>query len=146
MLLLATAVVLTGCRVAEHGRRAAIDAFASFVLDSVLRVQQAAPLTQAAPPTQANVECAGHAGALTAAARPPHSTKPLPLPRPVSLVASVDLAPKVELCRTIRIRALDLARAKVEAHMVMAEMRGTRGVRIVVVVPEVEIPSDPTSL
>ena len=44
VLLLAT-VALTGCRLAEHGRRAAIDAFASFVLDSVFQ----APLTQAAP-------------------------------------------------------------------------------------------------
>ncbi len=46
MLLLAT-VVLTGCRFAERGRRAAIDAFASFVLDSVFQMQKAAPLTQA---------------------------------------------------------------------------------------------------
>jgi hypothetical protein len=44
VLLLAT-VALTGCRLAEHGRRAAIDAFASFVLDSVFQ----APLTQAGP-------------------------------------------------------------------------------------------------
>jgi len=44
VLLLAT-VVLTGCRLAEHGRRAAIDAFASFVLDSVVQ----APLSQPAP-------------------------------------------------------------------------------------------------
>jgi len=45
VLLLAT-VALTGCRLAEHGRRAAIDAFASFVLDSVFQMQKAAPLTQ----------------------------------------------------------------------------------------------------
>src|SRR5690242_14974852 len=114
VLLLATVTLLTGCRLAEHGRRAAIDAFASFVLDSVLRVQSAAPLTQAKP-LPANVECAGHAGALTAAARPPHSTKPIPLPAPVSRIVSIDLAPKAELCRVIRIQALDIARAKVEA-------------------------------
>jgi hypothetical protein len=44
VLLLGT-VALTGCRLAEHGRRAAIDAFASFVLDSVVQ----APLSQPAP-------------------------------------------------------------------------------------------------
>ncbi len=47
VLLLATGA-LTGCRLAEHGRRAAIDAFASFVLDSVFQ----APLTQPAPKTR----------------------------------------------------------------------------------------------
>src|SRR6266545_4415906 len=46
-VLLLAAVALTGCRVAEHSRRAAIDAFASFVLDSVFRMQAAAPLEQA---------------------------------------------------------------------------------------------------
>ena len=45
LVLAAATVALTGCRFAEHSRRAAIDAFASFVLDSVSQ----APLTQAAP-------------------------------------------------------------------------------------------------
>jgi hypothetical protein len=63
VLLLAT-VALTGCRFAEHSRRAAIDAFASFVLDSVSQ----APLTQAAP------KLGGGQALLPVSSRPPVST------------------------------------------------------------------------
>ena len=67
VLLLAT-VALTGCRFAEHGRRAAIDAFASFVLDSVFQ----APLTQPAPKTRP----------ARVAAAIPVPPAPTPLPKP----------------------------------------------------------------
>ena len=67
VLLLAT-VALTGCRLAEHGRRAAIDAFASFVLDSVFQ----APLTQPAPKTRP--------GRVVATIPVPPAPTPLPKP------------------------------------------------------------------
>ncbi|HEY6138756.1 MAG TPA: hypothetical protein VI670_13430 [Thermoanaerobaculia bacterium] len=135
MLLLA-AVAMTGCRLAEHGRRAAIDAFASFVLGSVLEAQQKAPLTQGTART-APVECAGQGGAVapTAAAWPPHSIAPLPAPRP--RIAAIDLKPAlaIELCRLQRVSvsSADLARVNVEARMALAEMRGVRLRRIVIV-------------
>jgi len=122
-------VALTGCRLAEHGRRAAIDAFASFVLDSVLEVQKAAPLRQAKfnvgqalmpvptvpPPPQDRQECLSYI-----------ETPKLPAPQP--RIAAIDLKPaaRVELCR------IDVARARVEARMALAELRGTR-FRVVVV-------------
>jgi hypothetical protein len=135
-VLLLAAVAMTGCRLAEHGRRAAIDAFASFVLGSVLEAQQAAPLTQGTAKT-ASVECVGQAAAAvpTAAARPPHSITPLPLPRPH--IAAIDLKPAltIELCRLQRVSVspADLARVNVAARMALAERRGVRIGRIVVV-------------
>ena len=77
VLLLAT-VALTGCRLAEHGRRAAIDAFASFVLDSVSQ----APLTQAAPTTVARVTPSVSEGPGRVVAAIPVPPAPTPLPKP----------------------------------------------------------------
>ena len=138
-VLLLAAVALTGCRIAEHGRRAAIDAFASFVLDSVFQMQKAAPLTQAAPKVAPKpvVECAGQIAAPAPAAQPAHSTVvPLRLPVPQPRIASIDLAPaQLGLCR-IRI---DAARARVEARMAVAELRGVQDVRvrrIIVITPD----------
>ena len=118
VLLLAT-VALTGCRLAEHGRRAAIDAFASFVLDSVFQ----APLTQPAP----KVARVGQALLPVLSVPPPKDrheclsyTEPLPPPR--SRVASIDLVPAAPavLCR-------------VKVRMAIAELRGLKARRIVVV-------------
>jgi hypothetical protein len=132
VLLLAT-VVLTGCRLAEHGRRAAIDAFASFVLDSVVQ----APLTQPAP----KVSRGQAAAPVLASAIPPppadrrgrlSSIETLPAPR----IVAIDLAPA---CRVQRITVADIARIRVEARMTVAEMRGLHGQvvrRIVVIAPE----------
>jgi hypothetical protein len=100
VLLLAT-VALTGCRFAEHGRRAAIDAFASFVLDSVFQ----APLTQPAP------KLSGGQALLPVLRVPPpvdrqeclSSTEPVPLPPPRPHIA-IDLAP-AQLCRLTRVEA-----------------------------------------
>jgi len=44
LLLLLALIALTGCRFAEHSRRVASDALASFVLESLLRIQT--PLAQ----------------------------------------------------------------------------------------------------
>ena len=96
VLLLAT-VALTGCRFAEHGRRAAIDAFASFVLDSVFQ----APLTQPAP----KVACVGQALLPVLPVPPPEDRQEclsyieLPPPRPH---IAIDLAP-AQLCRLTRL-------------------------------------------
>ena len=140
-VLLLAAVALTGCRIAEHGRRAAIDAFASFVLDSVFRMQQAAPLTQALPVRGGQALMPVPPRAVDAAPVPPpvpdrqeclSSTK-LPTPKP--LIASIDLVPRVDFCRV----RIDVARARVEARMAVAELRGVQDVRvrrIVVIAPE----------
>ncbi|HEV2719630.1 MAG TPA: hypothetical protein VG323_06400 [Thermoanaerobaculia bacterium] len=129
MLLLATVGALTGCRLAEHGRRAAIDAFASFVLDSVLRVQKAAPLTQAAPSGGQALLPVPRVAAAQPVPPPAHDRheclSSTELPKPVSRLVSVDLTPKAEFCRVIRVRAFDVARARIEVRMAMAEMRGT---------------------
>jgi len=112
VLLLAT-VALTGCRLAEHGRRAAIDAFASFVLDSVFQ----APLTQAAP-------LRGRQALL-----PVPVVAPIPdrqeclssveLPKPQPRIASIDLAPAVPAVVVWRVK-------RVEMRMTLAELRGRR--------------------
>jgi len=125
VLLLAT-VVLTGCRLAEHGRRAAIDAFASFVLDSVFQ----APLTQPAPKLGG-----GQAPppVLSAEVPPPVdrrgrlSSTELPKPR----IIAIDLTPAT--CRLSRISKADVARLRVEARMTVAELRGQTVRRIVVI-------------
>lgn len=132
VLLLAT-VVLTGCRLAERGRRAAIDAFASFVLDSVYQ----APLTQAAPkhlaassPTQQRHECLS-----STATKPKPEIKPLPLPAP--RMAAIDLTPAA--CRLPRVNLGELARVRLEARMALAEVRGQGFVqvrRVVIVAPQ----------
>lgn len=139
VLLLAT-VVLTGCRFAEHGRRAAIDAFASFVLDSVFQ----APLTQPAPKV-ARVRPA--LMPVPSAEIPPPvdrrerlSTTELP-PLPQPRIAAIDLTPGAakELCRVKLVYVADVARARVEARMALAEVRGVQGVtvrRIVVIAPD----------
>jgi hypothetical protein len=136
VLLLAT-VALTGCRLAEHGRRAAIDAFASFVLDSVFQ----APLTQPAP----KVACVGQALLPVLRVPPPEDrqeclsyTEPVPLPPPQPRIASIALAPSAsaELCRVKRVYAFDAARARLEARMALAELRGLTVRRIVVIAPD----------
>ena len=104
VLLLAT-VALTGCRLAEHGRRAAIDAFASFVLDSVFQ----APLTQPAP-------IRGRQALLPV---PVVAPEPLPLPLPQPRIASIDLAPAVPAAVLCRVK-------RVEVRMTLAELRGRR--------------------
>jgi hypothetical protein len=118
VLLLAT-VALTGCRLAEHGRRAAIDAFASFVLDSVFQ----APLTQPAP----KVARVGQALLPVLRVPPPEDrheclsyTEPLPPPR--SRIASIDLVP-----------AAPAVFRRVKVRMALAELRGLKVRRIVVV-------------
>src|ERR1051326_4464360 len=131
VLLLAT-VVLTGCRLAEHGRRAAIDAFASFVLDSVLQ----APLSQPAP----NVS-GGQAPApvLSAVVPPPgdrheclSSIEPLPLPPP--RIVAIDLTPA---CRRLpHMPKADAARLRGEARMNVAELRARRIVVVAPIAPE----------
>lgn len=135
-VLLLAAVALTGCRLAEHGRRAAIDAFASFVLDSVLQVQKAAPLTQArVSGRQAPLPVAAVAAAVPVQTRQecPSSIE-IQLPTPQSRIA-IDLKPAVtiELCGLPRLSAADLARVNVEARMALAERRGVQIRRIVVV-------------
>ena len=105
VLLLAT-VALTGCRFAEHGRRAAIDAFASFVLDSVFQ----APLTQPAPKLS-------RGQALLPV--PVVAPEPLPLPLPQPRIASIDLAPAVPAAVLCRVK-------RVEVRMTLAELRGRR--------------------
>jgi hypothetical protein len=94
VLLLAT-VVLTGCRLAEHGRRAAIDAFASFVLDSVFQapLTQPAPKVARVPPPRDRQECLSY-------------TEPV--------------------CRVKR----------VEVRMALAELRGLKVRRIIVIAPD----------
>jgi hypothetical protein len=156
VLLLAT-VALTGCRFAEHSRRAAIDAFASFVLDSVSR----APLTQTAPATvsrgQASVP-------VLAAAVPPPAAPARPecltsirieLPTPQPRIASIDLAPAAAAVARVNrfVVCSEAARARVEARMTLAELRGggrpERVRRIVVVVPDFaapEVPPTPATL
>jgi hypothetical protein len=115
VLLLAT-VALTGCRFAEHGRRAAIDAFASFVLDSVFQ----APLTQPAP----KVARVGQALLPVLRVPPPEDrheclsyTESLPPPQP--RIASIDLAPAVPAMLLCRVK-------RVEVRMALAELRGRR--------------------
>ena len=138
-VLLLAAVALTGCRLAEHGRRAAIDAFASFVLDSVLQVQKAAPLTQArvsgrqAPLPVAPVAPVAAAVPVQTRQECPSSIE-IQLPTPQSRIA-IDLKPAVtiELCGLPRLSAADLARVNVEARMALAERRGVQIRRIVVV-------------
>lgn len=152
MLLLAT-VALTGCRFAEHGRRAAIDAFASFVFNSVSQ----APLTQAAPAKASRAAAAPAASeaprrvcpvALAAAAAVPPT--PAALPFPQSRIVSIDLAPAA--ARIARVKQIvictDLVRARLEARMALAEARGSRGDlararRIVVLLPEINLPEPP---
>jgi hypothetical protein len=130
VLLLGT-VALTGCRLAEHGRRAAIDAFASFVLGSVLQAQKAAPLTQARVDFHGGQALLPVPSASKATAKDRQeclSSIEITLPAPQPRIAAIDLKPAatVELCR------YDLARAKVAARMALAEVRGTR-VRVIVI-------------
>jgi len=149
VLLFAT-VALTGCRFAEHGRRAAIDAFASFVLGSISQ----APLTQAKPqfsgaqPAPQSQVAAAPALAHDVQKCPLSATIELPTPQP--RIASINLAPAVIEIRRIAI-CPDIARAKVEARMALAEVRGMRQDRvrrIVVVLPEIasELPPVPATL
>jgi len=162
VLLFAT-VVLTGCRLAEHGRRAAIDAFASFVLDSVFRMQSAAPLTEKAPAVaraevpEPKVEAFV---TVTAEASQPAITiaiaaAPLPLPAPQPHIAAISLAPAAEACRIKRVYAFPYAAratvsaramATIEARMAVAQLRGEQleRVRRVFVVAEPVI--DPATL
>ena len=152
-LLLAT-VALTGCRFAEHGRRAAIDAFASFVFNSVSQ----APLTQAAPAKASRAAAAPAASeaprrvcpvALAATAVPP-TTAPAALPFPQPRIVSIDLAPAA--ARIARVKQIvictGLVRARLEARMALAEARGSggdlaRARRIVVLLPEINVPEPP---
>jgi hypothetical protein len=149
VLLLAT-VALTGCRFAEHSRRAAIDAFASFVLDSVSQ----APLTQAAPSKVSGGQAS--VPVLAAAAVTPPSAQArqecvvsinIALPKPQPRIASIDLAPAAAAMARVKsiVVCPDIARAQVEARMALAEVRGMRPDRvrrIVVVIPE-GIPEPP---
>lgn len=162
VLLLAT-VALTGCRFAEHGRRAAIDAFASFVLDSVSQ----APLTQAAPAKTSPIAaakpaaeparvCTANVTVTVAAVKiAAPAVAPIALPAPQPRIASINLAPAVvEIARMKQRFAcpVDIARARVEARMALAELRGgsSKGQsvrRIVVIVPDLpELPPDPATL
>ena len=156
VLLLAT-VALTGCRFAEHSRRAAIDAFASFVLDSVSR----APLTQAAP---VNVSRGQAIVPVLAAAVPPPAAQArqacptsinIELPKPQPRIATIDLAPAAAAIARVNrfVVCTEVARARVEARMTLAELRGggrpERVRRIVVVIPEIvppQVPPAPATL
>lgn len=138
-VLLLAAVAMTGCRLAEHGRRAAIDAFASFVLGSVLEAQQAAPLRQAhinGGQALVPVPVASKSAVPPAAEDKKECLSSIEIPAPVTRIA-IDLKPAVtiELCRLQRVSVspADLARVNVEARMALAEMRGVRIRRIVVV-------------
>jgi len=78
------------------------------------------------------------------------SSTAIELPAPQPRIASIDLAPAVIEIRRIAI-CPDIARAKVEARMALAEVRGMRqdGVRrIVVVLPEIapDTPPAPATL
>lgn len=152
MLLFAT-VALTGCRLAEHGKRAAIDAFASFVLGSISR----APLTQPAPKLAGRQALMPVAVASMPAAAPPAQDKheclsstEMPQPR----VVAIDLTPAAaQIARVKRFVVVcpDVARVTLDARMAVAELRGaradrTRIQRIVVVAPDLEIPPDPAAL
>src|ERR1051325_10929276 len=94
-VLLLAAVAMTGCRLAEHGRRAAIDAFASFVLGSVLEAQQAAPLTQArihGGEAPLPVPVASKAAVAPPAKDKHECTASIAMPAPVTRIA-IDLKP-----------------------------------------------------
>lgn len=160
VLLLAT-VSLTGCRLAEHGRRAAIDAFGSFVLDSVFQMQSTAPLRQksAAPPKVARLAAATPAPkpCPLAAMNLVVVNEPLPLPAPRPRIAAVDLAPRAvaaEVCRIQRVYTAAHVQAQaqiafaagLEARMALAQLRGGQGERIrrIVVIADPEI--DPATL
>jgi hypothetical protein len=145
VLLLAT-VALTGCRFAEHGRRAAIDAFASFVFNSVSQ----APLTQAAPAKASRAAASPAAGEaprrgcpIALAATAPAAPAALPFPQP--RIVSIDLAPAA--ARIARVKQIvictDLVRARLEARMALAELQGARARRIVVLLPEINVPEPP---
>ena len=147
VLLFAT-VALTGCRLAEHGRRAAIDAFASFVLDSLSRTplhEKAPAVARAAvPPAAVRV-----AEALPAP-NPTPDPDPLPLPDPQPRI-TINLAPSaaVAVCQIRRIAIADIARAKVEARMAAAEFRGQHEVRvhrIIVLAPQNDDDAIPATL
>ena len=80
------------------------------------------------------------------------------LPKPQPRIAAVSLAPAPPLVEVARIHPFvlcaDAARARVEARMALAELRGSRAAvdrvrHIVVVVPDVappEIPPEPATL
>jgi hypothetical protein len=129
VLLLAT-VALTGCRFAEHQRRAAIDAFGSFVLGSVFEMQKAAPLKQA------RFRCGGEAPLPVRSVPPPEDRQEClsstELPKPQARLAAISLVP-AEACLVRRVHVVDAARVRLEVRMALAELRGERVRRIVVV-------------
>ena len=137
---------------AEHGRRAAIDAFASFVLDSF----SSAPLTQAKPKLHGGQALVPVPVRTAAVSSPAHTEDrqeclssmeiALPAPQPRIVVNLAPAPPAVEVARINRIvLCADALRARVETRMTLAELRGrANGVRrIVVVVPDVDIPEAP---
>ena len=152
VLLFAT-VALTGCRLAEHGKRAAIDAFASFVLGSISR----APLTQPAPKLSGAPALTPAPVASASVAAPPAPDRhecPFSTTLPQRRVVTIDLTPAA--ARIARVRHFivvcpDVARVTLDARMALAEFRGARAdrariQRIVVVAPDLEIPPDPAAL
>ena len=139
---------------AEHGRRAAIDAFASFVLDSF----SSAPLTEAKPKLHGGQTLVPVPVRTAAVSSPAHTEDrqeclssmemkiALPKPQPRIVVNLAPAPPAIDVARINRIvLCADAARARVEARMTLAEIRGrANGVRrIVVVVPDVVIPEAP---
>jgi len=147
-LMLLAIVALTGCRYAEHSRRVASDAFASFVLESLLRVQT--PLTQGtvqrssspwpAPSTPLT------APATTCRLRMPKATKTeiLPLaPRRIKADALVAAADRLERCTKLRVvsdtqhrAAADFAAMQIELRFAMAQTAQFRERRLLVVKTE----------
>jgi len=147
-LMLLAIVALTGCRYAEHSRRVASDAFASFVLESLLRVQT--PLTQGtvqrssprpAPPTPLA------APATMCKLRIPKATtktEVLPLaPRRISADALVASAVRLERCSKVRaaresqrLAAADLASMQIEIRFAVAQSAQFSRHRLLVVKTE----------
>lgn len=136
LLLLATVVALTGCRFAERSRRVASDAFASFVLESLLRMQT--PLTQgtvqrssSAPAPQ--IPAAAPAG--TPDREPqiavcPFSAKPkigaevLPIKSVLLAANELAAAPSCKRLHDIRVIRYDVAKMRLEVRFAAAELAG----------------------
>jgi len=147
LLPLLAIVALTGCRFAERESRVASDAFASFVLESLLRIQT--PLTQGTVQRSSStpapqVDAAAPAVTAEPVARPRPAIAacpeivPIELPiRGASRLASFDLVaaaapktcPKVKRIRSMRIvlpQPIDIAKMQIEVRFAAAELSDAR--------------------
>lgn len=141
LLLLLALVALTGCRFAERSRRVASDAFASFVLESLLRIQT--PLTQGTVQRSASSTPAPPIPtAAPAAPKTPHieicSRRKLPIEKRVeetlpvvpSRIAGISLiaARETRSCsrsiviRDVLARPVVIARMNIEARFALAQL------------------------